>query len=135
MIRRCMACLLAVACFAGEPKADQLYGRWKVVSVAGSSPITAMSGAAMAHLIGKFLVLSPRETRFAGRRCRSTYDVSNETAAEFAGDYKVDAKTLSLNEPLTRVDGGCTDIFVHAPDKIIFTWKGFFLDATKVLGK
>ncbi|MGA7924589.1 MAG: hypothetical protein WCA20_01185 [Candidatus Sulfotelmatobacter sp.] len=135
MIARLAVALLAVACFASEQNPNQLYGRWKVTAVSGASPITAMSGAAAARLVGRFLILRPHKLQFAGQTCQPTYDRSQETSAEFVQDYKVDLKTLSLPEPVARFDAGCTAIFVREPDKIIFPWNGYFLEATKALVK
>lgn len=135
MIARVAAVFFALACFASEPAPNQLYGTWKVTAVTGASPITAISGATAARLVGRSLVLGPHKIQFAGRICQTTYDVSNETSDEFVQDYKIAPKIVGLDEPVTRFDAGCTDIFLHATRKIIFTWKGYFLEATKISAK
>lgn len=123
--------LLAAVCCAGEQKSDQLLGRWKVSAIVNFSPVTAMNGATAEHLIGRSLILKPRAAQFAGRTCKATYEENRETALEFFQDYKLDLKTLNLPDPVRRFDGGCTEIFFVVPGKIIFTWKGYFLEATK----
>jgi len=118
--------LSSFACSANAQKADQLYGRWEIVTVAGSSPVTAMSGAAAGRLVGQFLVLTPRSVQFASETCRPTYELLKETSAEFFQNYKVDAKTLNLPDPVTRFDADCTDVFVLGPNEIFFCLERLF---------
>ena len=127
--------LFSFACSANAQKADQLYGRWEIVTVAGSSTVTAMSGAEAGRLVGQFLVLTPRSVQFAAETCRPAYEVLKETSAKFFQNYKVDAKTLNLPDPVTRFDADCTDVFVLGPNGIVFTWKGYFLKAKKAPAK
>ena len=127
--------LLFLASFASAQKPDQLYGRWEVMAVVASSPVTAMTGTAAGRLVGQFLVLAPRSVQFAKETCRPTYELFKETATEFLQNYKVDAKTLKLPDPVTRFDAYCTDVFILGPNDIVFTWKGYFLQAKKAHAK
>jgi hypothetical protein len=135
MTPRLALAIIAVACSMAAQQSNPLYGRWKVTAVRGASPVTAMSGSAAGRLVGRFLILSPKKTQFAGQTCNPTYDNSQEGAPEFVQDYKIDLVTLKLPDPVTRFDAGCTDVFVLGPDNITFTWDGYFLDATKVHAK
>src|ERR1700674_752526 len=100
MIVRLLLALLGASCLASEQAQDPLYGRWKVTTVVASSPVSAMSGAAAARLVGQFLVVTPRTVRFAHRTCRATFDATNETASEFVREYRIDPKILNLPEPV-----------------------------------
>jgi len=122
---------LALACRGGESEGgpDQLYGRWKVTAVIDASPVTAMSGAAADRLIGQYLTIAPHRVQFNRQACPATLAVSKISIQQ---DFKIDAKGLDLPDPATRYDGGCTDIFMRgAGGAIVFTWKGYFLEAVK----
>jgi hypothetical protein len=110
---------------------EELFGRWKVTAVADASPVTAISSASASRLIGQYLVLKPHSLQFAQRSCKPSYEISQETAADFEQDYKISAKTLKLPTPVVKVDGDCSDMFLREPGRIVFTWKGYFLDASK----
>ena len=135
MIAKLIVSLLVFSCFANEQKPDQLYGHWKVIGVTGASPVTAMNGTAAARLIGRPLILTAPKVLFMREKCKPNYAVSKLSSAEFVQDYRVELKTLNLPDPVTRFDAGCMDIFVAASGKIIFTWKGYFLEAKKTFAK
>jgi hypothetical protein len=130
MLRLGVALLIAVSAGIAQ-KTDSLYGDWRVTAVAGAGPVTAISGGAAARLVGQVLLLKPNSLRFAGESCRPTYETTSESAADFAADYKTDLRSLKLPAPVTRFDADCTDLFISAPNRIVFTWKGFFLEASK----
>ena len=132
---RLVLTLFFFACFASAQKPDQLYGRWEVRAVAASSPVTAMTGTAAGRLVGQFMVLTSDRVQFATETCHPTYELLKETAAEFLRNYKVDSKTLKLPDPVARFDGDCTDVFILGPNEIVFTWKGYFLQAKRVPAK
>jgi hypothetical protein len=122
---------LALACYGGESVGapEQLYGRWKVTAVIDASPVTAMSGAAADRLIGQYLTVASHKVQFNRQACQATLAVSKVSIQQ---DFKIDAKSLDLPDPATRYDGGCTDIFMRGPGgAIVFTWKGYFLEAVK----
>lgn len=123
--------LLVFVCAGYAQKPDSLYGDWRVTAVAGAGPVTAITGAAAARLVGHVLLLRPGRLTFAGESCRPTYDATSESAADFVADYKTDSKILRLPNTVTRFDGDCTDLFLSSPKRIVFTWKGFFLEAVK----
>ena len=132
MIARCaqIALLTLATMYAGDAP-EQLFGRWKVIRVADASPVTAISGVAASRLVGQYLVLNPGSVEFARQNCKAEYHATKESASDFRADYKIDAKSLKLPDPATRFDGGCTDIFPFDSTTILFTWKGFFLEASK----
>jgi hypothetical protein len=116
---------------ASAQKPDQLLGRWKVTAVATACPVTAMSGSAAARLVGQPLTLTRHTVHFARQTCRPIYELSKETLAEVSQEYKIDAKALKLPDPVIRVDADCTEVFIREPGKILFTWNGYFLEATR----
>ena len=123
--------LLAIACFAEERTAEQLYGRWKVVAVTTAGPVTAIRGAEASQLVGQFLDLTPASLRFARQTCHPTYRSSAKALSEIAKAYKIDAKSLQLPDPVLSFDADCSEIFVQKPGIIIFAWEGYLFKATK----
>jgi hypothetical protein len=117
-----------------EHEAGSLYGEWVVSGVAGASPVTALSGAEAEAMKGKTLHLNRSDLEFADQKCPATYARSEESATEFQEEYKVDAATLHLPVPVARINGGCADLYVLGPDRILFTWEGYFLEAERAAG-
>ena len=115
---------------AGQ-KADSLFGSWTVRNVVAASDITAMSGSAAARLVGHSLVLNRTSLRFERQTCYPTWEVSKENTATISEDYRLSAKALKLPDPAVHFDGDCMDIFVRDPGTIVFTWEGYFLEATR----
>ena len=105
------------------------------MTVAASSPVTAISGNAAGRLVGQYIVLTADSVQFGKETCRPTYELVKETSGEFLQNYKVDAKTLNLPNPVIGFDADCTDVFIARPNEIIFTWKGYFLKAKRALAK
>ena len=97
-----------------------------------ASPITTMDGAEAERAIGQILDFNAQGATFMGRTCPSTYETSTETPSEFFQDYRVDASTLNLPTRISRTDGGCMDIFDVGSERIVFTWGGYFLDASRL---
>jgi hypothetical protein len=120
------------ACLADGQKTKAPYGDWKVTAVASAGPVTAMSGEAAALLVGKILVLKPKTLQFAGRICQPTYGVTEESADDFLEEYRVNLKELNLRQPVIRFEADCTDVFIRDANTILFTWKGYFLEAKKL---
>lgn len=133
-IARVLCTCILLSCSANGQTAEQLFGRWRVTEVANAGPVTAISGADAERLVGHLLILTPHTVRFANTTCHPSYNVSQETSAEFFEDSKVEAKTMNLPDPVTHFEADCTDIFVVKPDEVIFTWKGLFLQARKLPG-
>lgn len=117
-----------------QPSANPLLGFWQVSAVAGASPITAMDGASAARLVGQTVTFGEHNFHFSDQSCEASYERSKESSAEFIQNYSVDPATLHLSAPVTRIDGGCADIFVLGTDKILFTWQGYFLEASRMDG-
>jgi hypothetical protein len=114
--------------------ANWLYGEWTVKSIAGASPVTAMDGAAADAMKGKTIHMEEGKLRFADQDCPATFERSEESADQFQVDYKVDAATLHLPAPAVRFDGGCADIFVLGPERILLAWNGYFFKAERASG-
>jgi len=93
--------------------------------------VTAMSGSAASKLVGEYLVLESHKVRFAGTSCDATLQETSETSAEFFEEFKAELRPLNLPDPVKRLDGGCTEIFISASNKIVFSWKGYFLEAAR----
>jgi hypothetical protein len=134
MTQRAAALLLGIVVFTAigvGQKPDSLFGTWTVKGVAGASDITAISGAAAVRLVGHSLVLTRKTVRFERHTCYPTWDVSKESTATISEDYRLSASRLNLPNPALHFDGDCTDIFVRDPETILFTWDGYFLEATR----
>lgn len=131
-ILRTLSLLVLFSCSMYGQTADFLYGHWRVTKVANAGPVTAIRGMEADRLIGHVLVLTPTTLRFANRTCQPTYNVSHETSTEFFENSGIEAKTVDLPDPATHFEADCTDIFVLSSDRILFTWKGVFLQARKL---
>ncbi len=131
MIGRAVQILLAIACFAVAQRPEQLSGRWRVRAIATAGPVTALSGLQAARLVGQSISFTPHSLHFARQTCRPTYEASKESLAELSQGYKIDAKALKLPDPVTRLDGDCTEIFIRGPGRILFTWEGYFFEAVR----
>lgn len=91
-----------------------------------------MDSASAARLVGQTVTLGEHNFHFSDQSCEASYEHSTESSADFIQDYRIDPATLHLSVPVTRIDGGCADIFVLGPDHILFTWQGYFLEANRM---
>lgn len=130
-INLALALLVFAAAGPAAPAPASMQGDWLVTSVAGASPVTAITGAVAARLVGTRLTISAHSLKFAGQTCQPGFKMTRETPSDFLSDYKTDAATLNLPDPIERLDGDCTEIFVLGPGELLFTWQGYFLRATK----
>jgi hypothetical protein len=123
--------LLIMIGFGNELNPGQLFGHWTITAIATASPVTAMSGEEAARLVGHTLIIAANKLQFDHENCRPTYEASKESLTQIAQDYNIDVKQLTLPDPVARYDGDCTELFVPNRDRIVFSWKGFFLDARR----
>jgi hypothetical protein len=123
--------LLFIIGFGHEQNREQLYGHWTITAIATASPVTAMSGEEAARLVGHTLTMTPNKLQLDHEDCRPTYESSKESLAQIAQDYKIDVKELTLPDPVLRYDGDCAELFVPKPDRIVFSWKGYFFRAKR----
>lgn len=116
---------------ANAQTAEQLYGTWRVNRVVNASPVVALSGGAASRLVGQILTLKPNQLQFARQTCQPSYRKSAESLAQITEDYELDAKSLDLPDPVSSFDGQCVQIFPRTQERILFTWKGYFLEAVR----
>ncbi len=121
----------AIAACGAAAQPSELVGRWRVSAVLEASSITALDGAEAAKLVGQELVVSPAAVQFAGMSCKATFAKSQESARDMAADYGVNPKLLKLPDPATSYEAGCIDLFVRDAKTVVFTWKGYFFEASK----
>lgn len=137
----CLLLLIAALPAHAEKPDPQIFGRWKIVSVAGFAGVIADSAIAESkQLLGAELFLERDGIQFAGQNCKNpSFSVQRTTLAQaFLIGFKMpDYDKLKLPDPATEIEVECespTDItylYVRSKDQIVFVWSGIFFNAVK----
>jgi hypothetical protein len=119
----------------------EVFGRWKIASVADFAGIMADSDVADSkRLIGADLVIAQKGVQFAGEDCQNpSFTVERKTLAQAfrIGFQMSDTDKLKLPDPVTEVEVECensTDIslfYIRSKGQIVFVWSGIFFNAVK----
>lgn len=134
--------LLSTVLPAQAEKIDpEVFGRWKIASVADFAGIVADTDFAESkRLIGAELVIAPKGIKFGGEDCKNpSFTVARKTLAQAfrIGFQMTDSDNLKLPDPVTEVEVECknaTDIslfYVRSKNNIVFVWSGIFFNAVK----
>lgn len=117
---------------AGET--DGVFGHWRAVAVLDAADIVGMSDAEARQLIGLCLDVEPEALRFAGEECTapSYQRAAREPIRYLREQWHAKSGRLNLSNPVTVIDGGCTDLFMRSQSRMVFNWDGFFYDARRV---
>lgn len=135
--------LAAPASMAARDAGSALYGRWTVTGTAGAQETTSLSSDDVDKLIGSHFVIMPKSVQFSGETCdKPTFKQSrHNTTGFFRREYKLDPGSMHLPDPITEIAIDCLTpspiSFVYIRDQrhIVFFWQGFFLNATREIGK
>jgi hypothetical protein len=144
-VKRLLISLALVLAGAASAHADaldaQLFGHWKIASVADFAQIVADTDVAHSkRLIGADLVVERDHIRFAGEDCKKpAFTVEKKTLAQaFTIGFQMrDTTKLRLPDPVTEIEVTCenaTDFslfYVRGKGHIVFVWSGIFFNAVK----
>lgn len=136
-----LVALAAPASMAGTDAGSAVLGRWMVTGTAGAQETTSLSSDDVDKLVGTNFVVTPESVQFAGEKCDKPAfkQTRHNTAGFFRREYKLDPRSMRLPDPVTEIAIDCLApspiSFVYVRDKrhIVFYWRGFFLDAKKLL--
>jgi hypothetical protein len=133
--------LTAVLSAQAEKIAPDVFGRWKIASVADFAGIMADTDVPDSkRLIGTDLVIGKKGIQFAGEDCQNpSFTVERKTLAQAfrIGFQMSNTEKLNLPDPVTEVEVECensSDIslfYVRSKGQIVFVWSGIFFNAVK----
>lgn len=114
---------------------DDIYGKWKIKTFAGSADSFGLSERQIHALIGKTVLISAEKFVFNGRTCtHPTYKRSVErTTTYFRREWRADSSELPLPNPVTIIETGCNIIYPIRKDHMIIAEEsGVFFEAVRV---
>lgn len=134
-----LAALLAISSAAAAPLDADLTGHWKIVGTADAQQTTSLSSDDADQLVGEELIVAPSSLTFHGETCSnpSFKRSRRHTVPFFLREYKLDPKNLKLPDPVVEVSIVCDQaspinfIYLQGRRRIVFFWRGFFLNASK----
>ena len=118
-----------------EPQNNtQLFGLWRVVSILDAAEITGVSQQRASAYIGKTLYIDTAGFQFDGMMCNTpSYRWRKQDTARYLREsWHARSGQLGLPDTVTVVDARCTDIFIKGNRHMVFNWKGYFLEATRM---
>lgn len=140
MMRRLRLAIAAVAAapwisHAAQPGEPDLFGQWRVVSVLDAAEITGVSERHARSYVGKTLHIDMSGFRFQNMTCKTPSFARTEqpTAQYLRESWHARSGNLGLPDRVTVIDARCTDIFMKANGRMVFNWKGYFLEAAKTV--
>jgi hypothetical protein len=119
---------------AAEP-GQEVIGKWKLVAVLDATHIASMDEKEAKTLLGHVFSIRKEGAEFEKEVCGKpdfeTQRVVPSLYLERADPY-VTASSLSLPNPVTVVDIGCTSVFIKNRNKLVIFWNGFYFDAVRL---
>jgi len=118
---------------AAQP-GQEVIGQWEFTSVLDGVEITSIDEKQAKRLIGQVMTIEKEGIRFGTETCGTPSFESKrvETNTYVRKEAQISATKLSLPNPVTVVDIGCTRVFIKKTDQAVIFWDGFFFSAQKI---
>ena len=114
---------------------DDIYGKWRIKTFAGSADSFGLSEQQIHALTGKPILISAEKFVFNGKTCtHPTYKRSVETTTTyFRREWQADSSELPLPSTVTIIETGCNILYPIRKDHMIIAEEsGVFFEAVRV---